>query len=140
MSGGRVSKVAVATPCGGTRRLVTSGCVPLGPSPVPQRRTPTRRRRHWVVVACMVCIAPGCAFSLLRPPEIGSLRYRDAVFGAVARSLDVTYGSAIDEHGQTTALTLDVYSPVGDTNTSRPAIVWVHGGSFAGGDKTSSEI
>ena len=34
----------------------------------------------------------------------------------------------------------DVYQPDRDTNTERPAIVWVHGGSFSGGDKTSDEI
>jgi acetyl esterase/lipase len=62
------------------------------------------------------------------------------LFGAVTRTPDVIYGNAIDEHGQATALTLDVYSPAADNNSSRPAIIWVHGGSFAGGDKTSSEI
>ena len=30
--------------------------------------------------------------------------------------------------------------PTGDTVTSRPAIVWIHGGGFTGGDKTSAEI
>src|SRR5205814_49223 len=35
---------------------------------------------------------------------------------------------------------LDMYAPTGDTLTKRPAIVWVHGGGFAGGDKTSGEL
>ena len=52
----------------------------------------------------------------------------------------MTYGSAVNQSGQTVTLKLDVYGPTGDTVTSRPAIVWVHGGSFSGGDKTSAEL
>ena len=37
-------------------------------------------------------------------------------------------------------LKLDVYQPHGDTVTKRPAIVWVHGGGFKTGTKTSGEI
>jgi acetyl esterase/lipase len=37
-------------------------------------------------------------------------------------------------------LKLDVYRPTGDTVTRRPAIVWVHGGAFFQGDKTSPEL
>ena len=37
-------------------------------------------------------------------------------------------------------LKLDLYRPQGDTVTSRPAIVWVHGGSFSSLDKTSGEL
>jgi PKD repeat protein len=36
---------------------------------------------------------------------------------------------------------LDLYQPVGDTNTSRPVIVWIHGGSLqTGTDKTQGYI
>jgi len=35
---------------------------------------------------------------------------------------------------------LDIYEPTGDAVTERPAIVWVHGGSFCCGDKGSAEI
>jgi acetyl esterase/lipase len=37
-------------------------------------------------------------------------------------------------------LKLDVYEPAGDAVTSRPAIVWVHGGGFSSGNKRSPEI
>jgi acetyl esterase/lipase len=68
------------------------------------------------------------------------LRYRDAIFPGVSITKDVTYGSAVNQQGQNVTLALDVYQPTGDNVTSRPAIVWVHGGSFCCGDKTSGEI
>jgi acetyl esterase/lipase len=74
------------------------------------------------------------------PPGDAPLRYRDAVFTGVTTTRDVTYGSAVDQDGETVTLALDVYRPAGDTVTERPAIVWVHGGSFAFGSKTSPEI
>jgi len=74
------------------------------------------------------------------PPGDAPLRYRDAVFGMVSTSSNVVYGSAMNIAGQTITLSLDVYQPVGDTVTQRPAIVWVHGGSFSSGDKTSPEL
>src|SRR5262245_24156594 len=74
------------------------------------------------------------------PPGDAPLRYRDAVFGTVSTTSNVTYGSATNIEGQTITLLLDLYQPVGDTVTQRPAIVWVHGGSFTTGDKTSPEL
>ncbi|NOY95979.1 MAG: alpha/beta hydrolase, partial [Chlorobi bacterium] len=37
-------------------------------------------------------------------------------------------------------LYLDVYTPAGDKETNRPAILWVHGGGFRVGDKTQGYI
>ena len=76
----------------------------------------------------------------ITPPGPAPLRYRDLVFGAVTTTSNVIYGSAVNASGATITLQLDVYEPVGDTVTERPAIVWVHGGSFAFGDKTSGEL
>ncbi len=80
------------------------------------------------------------ALPFLTPPGAAPLRYRDAIFGAVTKVSDVVYGSAVNVSGQTVTLLLDTYEPTGDTITLRPAIVWVHGGSFSGGDKTSPEL
>jgi hypothetical protein len=76
----------------------------------------------------------------ITPPGAAPLRYRDAVFETVATTSDVTYGSAVNGSGETVSLELDVYQPSGDAVTARPAIVWVHGGSFAFGSKTSPEL
>jgi len=74
------------------------------------------------------------------PPGPAPLRYRDLVFSTVSTTTNVTYGSAINASGQTVTLQLDIYEPAGDSVSARPAMVWVHGGSFCCGDKTSPEI
>jgi para-nitrobenzyl esterase len=51
----------------------------------------------------------------------------------VTTTSGLTYGSAPDASGNPVTLTLDTYQPTGDTQTSRPAIVLVHGGAFTGG-------
>src|SRR5262249_15227758 len=79
-------------------------------------------------------------FPYVPPPGAAPLRYRDLVFAGATVTSNVTYGSATDLSNQVVTLTLDVYEPTGDTVTARPAIVWVHGGSFAFGDKTSPEL
>jgi len=79
-------------------------------------------------------------FPFLTPPGDAPLRYRDLVFGTATVTSNVVYGSAVNASGQTVTLRLDVYEPTGDLVTERPAIVWVHGGSFSSGDKTSPEL
>jgi acetyl esterase/lipase len=91
-------------------------------------------------VAVLALVASGCDLRFLKPGGTAPLRYRDQIFSNVTKTADVTYGSAKNLSGQTVTLTMDEYAPTGDTVTSRPAIVWVHGGSFSGGDKTSPEL
>jgi para-nitrobenzyl esterase len=97
-------------------------------------------RRVLVGVACsLLLVAAGCD-PLATPSGPAPLRYRDDVFSTVTTTADVTYGSAVDQAGRTVTLKLDVYEPAGDTVARRPAIVWVHGGSFRGGSKSSPEL
>jgi len=97
------------------------------------------RRLLTLAVAALAVATAGCV-TIARPEGPAPLRYRDEVFTNVAKTADVTYGSAPDAQGTQQSLELDVYRPQGDTVTNRPAIVWVHGGGFSGGDKTSPEI
>ncbi len=80
----------------------------------------------------------GCA--LPAPPGAAPLRYRDVIFPTLTITSGLTYGSAPDLSGNPVTLTLDMYQPSGDTHTSRPAIVLVHGGSFVGGHSTDSGV
>ncbi len=91
-------------------------------------------------VAVVALVASGCDLPLVSPGGTAPLRYRDQIFTNVTKTADITYGSAQNVSGQTVTLTMDKYEPTGDTVTSRPAIIWVHGGSFSGGDKTSGEL
>ena len=99
-----------------------------------------RHRFALLLVAGLSLFATGCDLHLLVPSGPAPLRYRDEVFGNVTTASGVVYGSAVDQNGQTVTLDLDVYQPTGDTAQGRPAIVWVHGGGFSGGTKTSPEI
>jgi carboxylesterase type B len=99
-------------------------------------------RRLRTLVPCLaVALAATLAGCDLAPvPGDSPLRYRDEVFTDVELTSDVTYGHAVDQEGETVSLELDVYEPAGDDAEARPLIVWVHGGSFAFGNKTSPEI
>jgi acetyl esterase/lipase len=88
----------------------------------------------------MVLFLAGCDLHLLRPEGPAPLRYRDEVFANVTRTNDLIYGSAVDQTGTTVTLRLDMYRPTGDIVDARPAIVWIHGGGFSQGSRTSPEI
>jgi acetyl esterase/lipase len=98
------------------------------------------RVRLCVLAVAVALVAAGCGLPYITPPGQAPLRYRDLVFGAATTTTGVTYGNAVDQTGNPVTLQLDVYRPAGDTNTRRPAIVWVHGGGFSGGNRTSGEI
>ena len=88
-----------------------------------------------LVALLAVALISGC--TVPEPPGAAPLRYRDQVFNNVTVTSNLQYGSAPDAQGNPVPLMLDMYRPTGDTQTSRPALVWVHGGSFTGGDKTN---
>jgi dienelactone hydrolase len=86
-----------------------------------------------------VSVLAGC--TVARPGGAGPLRYRDEVFGSVGVERDLAFGSAPGVSGQPVSLGLDLYTPNGDTSTApRPAMIWIHGGGFSAGNKTSSDV
>jgi acetyl esterase/lipase len=105
-------------------------------------RRPTAGARRRVVVAAAVgllaLVGAGC--SLAPIPGAAPLRYRDEIFPTVVKTSDVTFGQALDQQGVDVTLKMDIYRPVGDTNTARPVVVYAHGGSFSSGNKTEGDI
>lgn len=94
--------------------------------------------RKWTLGTCLAVVAiVGAGCSVPRPDGAGTVRYRDQVFSAFTVSKDIQYGSAVPQ-GATNPipLKLDLYQPAGDTQTRRPAVVWVHGGGYCCGDKS----
>jgi predicted esterase len=96
----------------------------------------SQRLGAWVAGLVAVVVVAGC--TVPEPPGAAPLRYRDTVFTNITKTSDLQYGSAPDNNGNPVALLLDVYQPTGDTVAQRPAIVWVHGGGYCCGDKSSS--
>jgi dienelactone hydrolase len=94
-------------------------------------------RRMGALAALLVTAVALTGCGITRPPGEAPLRYRDAVFAGVTKTANLQYGSATNVEGETESLLLDLYQPTGDTATARPAIIWVHGGSFCCGDKSS---
>ncbi|MFZ9029420.1 MAG: alpha/beta hydrolase fold domain-containing protein, partial [Crocinitomicaceae bacterium] len=67
-------------------------------------------------------------------------RYASNIFTNVDVTSDIQYGQNLDLAGSNVNLLLDFYEPNGDTETARPLILWVHGGSFIGGSKTDGDM
>lgn len=64
-------------------------------------------------------------------------RYIREVFPEVDVTRDILYASRINEAGAMEDLKLDLYEPRGDALTNRPAVIFVHGGGFTSGDKST---
>jgi acetyl esterase/lipase len=93
------------------------------------------------VLFAAVLVAVVTAGCLVPPVGPAPLRYRDEVFAGVTTTANVTYATVTSRQtGLPVTLQADIYRPTDDTVTSRPAVIWVHGGSFRGGTRISSEI
>jgi acetyl esterase/lipase len=88
------------------------------------------------VVAVSALLGACIPSNVAQPDGTGPLRYRDEVFSSVTRISDLEYGSAPDLANNPVALRLDLYEPAGDVAAKRPAVIWVHGGGYSGGDKS----
>ena len=83
-----------------------------------------------VLILILNCLVGALALS--------AQRYLNPVFNSVYVETDIVYGEAVDLMGVSTSLLLDVYQPSGDTETSRPLIVYAHGGGFSDVNQTKN--
>ena len=58
----------------------------------------------------------------------------------ITTTTDVVYGSNKNSNDVDTELAMDIYEPPNDTASNRPVIIFAHGGSFIGGNRTQGEI
>jgi predicted esterase len=66
-------------------------------------------------------------------------QYKDHVFPNVDVKLDLTYNLKAATDDKVSYL-FDLYQPKGDHATTRPLIIWMHGGGFKYGSKTAKGI
>jgi para-nitrobenzyl esterase len=90
------------------------------------------------LIALLMLFAAACT-PYVTPQGAAPLRYRDDVFSNVKETDNVQYGPELYANS-TPIQTLDIYEPSGDTATKRPAIVWVHGGSFGFGSSKEGDL
>ena len=67
-------------------------------------------------------------------------RYASDIFSDFDLTSDIEFGQNSTWTGGQYTLKMDFYEPQGDTETERPLLIWVHGGSFIGGDKTDYDM
>ncbi|MDQ6806504.1 MAG: alpha/beta hydrolase [Actinomycetota bacterium] len=97
-----------------------------------------RRVAVFVLAVPLILALAGC--TLPAPAGVAPLRYRDAIFSNFTETDGIPYATAPDASGTTQSWSLDMYTPTGDTQTSRPGIVLVHGGGFRGGNSKNGAM
>ena len=53
---------------------------------------------------------------------------------------DISYGSDTAYNHTVANLQMNIWKPIGDNNTSRPIILWIHGGGFFTGNKNDMDV
>jgi len=76
-------------------------------------------------------------------------RYTNTLFPTVIKTSDIVYGNApfintitsFNESSTTNGdLVMDIYAPEGDTETTRPVIIFAHAGGFINGNRNHDDI
>lgn len=95
---------------------------------------------RWVVVAAAAVSLVACGGSNGTDPDTPvlnpSVRYVDKVFTTVDVMANIEYFGG-DTATNRPPLTMDVYTPSGDTVIDRPVMIVAFGGGFVGGDKAT---
>jgi para-nitrobenzyl esterase len=103
---------------------------PMNPTTIDRR--PRRSVVAFALLAPTLALLGAC--SKKDPTGVDTVSYLDEVYHFAVQN-DVAYGSAPGENGLTQTLLLDVFQPTDDTQPLRPALIWLHGGSFQEGNK-----
>lgn len=82
------------------------------------------------------------------PLKAQQFRYTNTVFPASSVDAGIVYGTAPflnplyfnEQNTSTQNLVLDLYRPVGDANTNRPAIIFAHSGGFLTGNRQHDDM
>lgn len=85
-------------------------------------------------------LAVATYFSAAAQFDCSGGRYDVEVFPNLDVSTDVEYGSNLNNQGNNTPLLVDIYEPAGDSETSRPLIIFMHGGTFIAGAKDEADV
>ncbi|HRN57268.1 MAG TPA: alpha/beta hydrolase [Agriterribacter sp.] len=76
----------------------------------------------------------------LHAQQLAATRYKDRVFTTVAVDKNITYQPVPPAGAKAKYYLFDLYQPENDTGSSRPLIIWIHGGGFTFGNKNSRGI
>lgn len=69
-----------------------------------------------------------------------SIRYKDIIFDKINVHKGLSYYQPDNPDTKSTSYLFDLYEPASDTCTKRPLIIWLHGGGFKFGNKTSGGL
>ena len=94
--------------------------------------------REKIFLSALLIIFITVAFCGCKKSE--KVMFLDSIFNRVEIENDVVYATAENEEGKEEPLKLDIYQPLGDLSSTRPLIMWIHGGGFKEGDKKNKGI
>ncbi|BDS10239.1 alpha/beta hydrolase fold domain-containing protein [Aureispira anguillae] len=87
------------------------------------------------IFTILILLSIMCSVNAQNHATCNGTRYVSEEFGAVDTTLAVLFGNNVTYAGNNQDLYMDIYEPVGDMATARPAIVLAFGGSFIGGNR-----
>lgn len=90
------------------------------------------------VVTCFLSLLINAPLSIITAQEVKPVKYKDFVFEGVSVQRDLMYRTDIAPDCKKKYSQFDWYEPAGDSTASRPLIIWLHGGGFKFGKKTSA--
>ena len=94
-----------------------------------------RRTGAYALLGAVFALLTACSGSSPTVVVEGeALSFVDEVF-AFSVDNDLEYGSALDENGVQEILRLNLFQPTDDARALRPAIIWLHGGSYKQGHR-----